>query len=394
MEWGQILVPDGQGVISLAAVAELQTPEGERLLAEASHYNDPLLAVSTLRRTYPAELVRAAVETVDLRRRAAAKVTQPGRMFFAREALEQASGETVALWRARRYAAYESVEDWGCGLGIDSLALAAVTNVCGLDLDPVRIALAQANARSLGIPNVEFSITDYLTSEPRGSAIWVDPSRRSEGRRETDPNAYTPPLNRIIERARGRPLGVKISPAVDTREIPADAEAEFISVAGELKECVLWFGELRSCRRRATILPSGITQEPSGTALPVGPPGSVLYDPDPAVVRAGAVSDLGLMLSAHPIDRTVAYLTGDSPVFTPLAQTLVVEKVIPWNLKDVKRHLREADERVEEIRKRGSQLDADVVRKALKTDGSNPVILVLTRVSGRPVAIVATRLKG
>lgn len=385
---------DAPGVITLEAIAELQTPEAERLLAEAATFSDPLLAVSTLRRSHEPALVRAAVETVDLRRRAAAKLSQPDRMFFSREALEQASGEAVALWRAKRYASYDAVEDWGCGLGVDSMALAGVTQVFGLDTDPIRIALAQANARALGCFNAVFQVADYLASEPTGDAIWSDPSRRSNGRRETDPAAYTPALSHIIERANGRPLGVKISPAVDTRDIPPEAEAEFISVSGELKECVLWFGDLRSCRRRATILPAGITIEPSGSTLPVGPAGAVLYDPDPAVVRAGAIADPGLPLGAHLLDRGVAYLTGDDPVSTPLAQTLAVEAVIPWNLKDVKRHLREAGQRVEEIRKRGSQLDADLARKGLKTEGRIPVIVVLTRAAGRPVAIIATRWKG
>jgi len=387
-------VPDGSGVITLAAIAALETPDGERLLADAARFTDPLAAVSTLRRAYPVELVRAAVEMTDLRRRAAAKVTQAHRMFFAREALEQASGEATALWRAKRYAPYELVEDWGCGLGIDSLALATVTSVAGIDLDPVRIALAQANSRALDRPNAEFVIGDYLSTEPRAPAIWSDPARRSNGFRVTDPSAYTPPLNRIIARANGRPLGVKISPAVDARDIPQEAEAEFISVAGELKECVLWFGDLCSCRRRATVLPAGITLAPSGVAPSVGPPGLFLYDPDPALVRAGAVPDLGLKLGARQIDRTVAYLTGDEPFATPLAQTLVIEAVIPWNPKAVRRHLREAGQRVEEIRKRGSAVDSEAARKALKTDGKQPVIIALTRAAGLPVAIVATRWKG
>jgi uncharacterized membrane protein len=101
-----------------------------------------------------------------------------------------------------------------------------------------------------------------------------------------------------------------------------------------------------------------------------------------------------LKLGARQIDRTVAYLTGDEPFATPLAQTLVIEAVIPWNPKAVRRHLREAGQRVEEIRKRGSAVDSEAARKALKTDGKQPVIIALTRAAGLPVAIVATRWKG
>jgi hypothetical protein len=65
---------------------------------------------------------------------------------------------------------------------------------------------------------------------------------------------------------------------------------------------------------------------------------------------------------------------------------------MPWNLKHVKRHLRANDLRVEEIRKRGSPVDVEDLRKPLKTDGDTPVILVLTRCQGAPTALIARRL--
>lgn len=385
---------DATGILTLPALAALQTPLGEELLRDAAQYNDPLLAVTILRRRYPAELVGVAVEMTDLRRRASGKFANADRMFFAREALEQASGGRIATWRAQRYARYAAVADWGCGLGIDSLALARVTHAVGLDVDPIRVGLAEANARALQRSNVEFHVADYLATSPNTDAIWADPARRRDGRRVTDPDAYNPPLREIIKHAAGRPLGVKISPAVDAGDIPADAEAEFISVDGELKECVLWFGELRTCARRATVLPEGETLAPTGEFVQTAPPGKVLYDPDPAILRAGAVKDLGRMLGAWQMDPSIAYLTGFNPITTPFAQTLIVEATMPWNLKDVKRYLRGANQRVEEVRKRASPVDVDTVRKSLSTDGATPVILVITRVDDKPTAIIATRWKG
>ena len=385
---------EATGIITLPALAALLTPLGDDLLREAERFTDPLLAVTVLRRRYPAELVGVAVEMTDLRRRAAVKFANADRMYFVREALEQASGGKVASWRAQRYAQYSQVADWGCGVGIDSLALAGVTRAIGLDIDPLRVALAQANAGALKRSNAEFHVADYLAIPPHTPAIWADPARRSEGYRVTGPSEYSPPLDRIIEHAAVRPLGVKISPAVAADDIPPDAEAEFISVGGELKECALWFGALRTCSRRATVLPAGETLVPSGEFVQTAPPAQVLYDPDPAVLRAGAVKDLGRKLSAWQMDPAIAYLTGYSPVATPFAQTLMIQAVMPWNLKDVKRHLRGANMRVEEVRKRASPVDVDTVRKALKTDGTDPVILVLTRVDDKPTAILATRWKG
>ncbi|HEY3265678.1 MAG TPA: class I SAM-dependent methyltransferase [Armatimonadota bacterium] len=381
------------GILTLPLLAALQTPEGDDLLKEAARYTDPLLAVTLLRKRFAADLVAAAVEMLDLRRRAAAKFVNADRMFFNRESLEQASHGKVATWRAERFRGVESVADWGCGAGADSLALAKVTHVIGLDIDPIRVSLAAANARVIGRANAEFHVANYLNRPPDAPMIWADPARRQDGRRTNDPMEYVPALEQVVAHAGGRPLGVKVSPAVEADHIPPNVEAEFISVNGELKEAVFWYGDLRTCQRRATVLPEGVTLTPEGELVQTAPPADVLYDPDPAVTRAGAVKDLGRMLGAWQIDPTIAYLTGYSPIATPFAQTLIIRAWMPWNLKAVKRHLRAQNMRVEEVRKRGSAVDTEGVRKALRTDGDTPVILVLTRVEGNPAAILATRWK-
>src|SRR5262249_11287433 len=89
-----------------------------------------------------------------------------------------------------------------------------------------------------------------------------------------------------------------------------DAETEFISVDGELKECVLWFGPLRTIARRATVLPFRATLAIEGKSPePIaGPPRAYLYDPDPAVTRAGLITDLAAQLGAHQLDADLAFL--------------------------------------------------------------------------------------
>src|SRR4051812_13988362 len=100
---------------------------GEELLRRAAEWDlvgDPVRAVTALRRNYPAEQVAAALEQADLRRRARTKFADAGRMLFTRAGLEQASGERVARWRARRFADWETVADLCCGIGGDTGALA------------------------------------------------------------------------------------------------------------------------------------------------------------------------------------------------------------------------------------------------------------------------------
>src|SRR5262245_49147881 len=114
--------------MDLVGLERLLQPDGAAALEEALRLGvderSYLSGHNRLSRRYPGAIVRAALETALLRRRAADKFTRAGRMFFCREALEQASGEPAARHRARRFEPLGRVADLCCGLGGDALALA------------------------------------------------------------------------------------------------------------------------------------------------------------------------------------------------------------------------------------------------------------------------------
>ena len=117
---------------------------------------------------------------------------------------------------------------------------------------------------------------------------------------------------------------MKIAPGVAWGDVAhLGAEVEFVSVGGELKECVLWFGALRTVARRATLLPDGaaLAADEPPPLPPVVSTGQYLFDPDPAVVRAGLVGQLAAELGLSPIDHTVMLLTADRPVDSPFGTT-------------------------------------------------------------------------
>ncbi len=348
---------------------------------------------------YPPAVAKAAVETALLRLRARDKFTDADRMYFTREALEQATSEPVARHRAKRFVAFGRVADLCCGIGADALALAAAgLTVDAVDSDPLRVAMAEANAAALGFADrVRCHVADALAVPlPDAKAAFADPDRRADGRRYLDPEDYTPPLSAL--RARFAPdfaLAVKIAPGVAQADLRGiDAEVEFVSLAGELKECVLWFGPLRTVTRRATVLPGGDTLFAGVLRDP--PPhaevGAFLYDPDPAVTRAGLVPDLAERLGAHPIDPQVQLLTADRHTPTPFATAFRVEHAAPFHAKRLRDYLRRhAVGRVTVI-KRGSPADADDLVRKLKPDGPHHRTLILTRTDGWHAMLVCERL--
>ncbi len=369
----------------------------DRPLSEA----DALSELTRLRRSYPPEYAAAAFELSLLRRRARAKFPIAAHMYFTREALEQSSAAPVAAWRAARLAAYAHVADLGCGIGGDALAFAATgAQVTAVDRDELRLELAAANAAALGLQErISFVQADLLTTDPPlADALFCDPGRRAGGRRRFDPAAYEPPLNHVLSwRERTPALAVKLAPGIDSTDLPSDAEVEFVSLDGELKEAVLWCGPLARHTRRATLLRSADdltthTLEPVAdeAAVPLSEPLAYLYEPDPAVIRAGLVARLANLIGAAQLDPTIAYLTAAVLVATPFARSWPILEWQPFQLKRLRARLRARDAGPVTVKKRGSPLDTDALARQLSGSGSRPLVVALTRLNGQPIALICT----
>jgi hypothetical protein len=382
---------------------QLFSPLGQEALAAAVEIEpkeaDFLPIFQRLARKYPSNIARAAVEQAILRRLAQAKFSTADRMYFTRESLEQATAEPIAQHRASRFINFDHLFDLGCGIGGDTLALARVAPVVGIDIDGTRLHLAAANAEALQLTDrislVQADLTHHPLRFPKASGAFFDPARRLEGRRLRSVEAYQPPIHILREWEPSlEGLAVKVSPAVDLAELAGyDCEVEFVSWRGQLREAVLWFGGLMSARRRATVLPGSHSmhgeRQPS---LPVCPPKAYVYEPDPAVIRAGFVSNLGRQLNAHQIDPTIAFLTSMDHVVSHFARAFRVEAVIPFQLKRLRAELRSRDAGAVTIKKRGSAVDtADLIRR-LRLRGSKEHTVILTRMQGRHIAMIVEPL--
>jgi hypothetical protein len=192
----------------------------------------------------------------------------------------------------------------------------------------------------------------------------------------------------------GFPLAAKIAPGVSRADLAGwDAEAEFVSADGELKECVLWFGPLDTANRRATALPGPHTL--AADAPPPDPPPSevrdFVFDPDPAVIRADLLGLLAGQLGAAAVDHGVAFLTGPHPAASPFADCYQVGHAAPFHAGKLRDYLRQQGIGRVTVLKRAVDLDVNEVTRKLKSDGPEHRTLILTRSLGRVAAIVAVR---
>jgi hypothetical protein len=403
---------------AVAQLAELLAGDGQRLLADTRPDEDPLAASDRLRRTHPARLVPAALTQARLRARAVEKFgADAAAMYFTPDGLEQATRAEVAAHRAARFARLGTgtpVADLCCGIGADLIALArAGMRVTGVERDPLTAAVARANVRALGLSaeiregNAEDVDPAWLAGE--GFAVFCDPARRpsggprgagGRGRRIFDPEAYAPPLSRALEFARrGRGGCVKVAPGIPHELVPEGAEAEWVSWRGDVKEAALWLGDLAEpgaagggrVRRRATLLPSGATlvDEPGLGAPPVTEVGRYLYEPDGAVIRAHLVGEVAAALGGALIDPAIAYVTAGTLTATPFARAYEIDDVLPFSVKRLRAALRERRAGTLTIKKRGSAVDVERLRRDLRPSGDASATVILTRVGEKPYAYLA-----
>lgn len=400
--------------VDLADVALLLEPAGQRALDDATGRMagraDPLAAVESLRRsgTDP-HLASLAVTQAVLRVRARPRFgADADRMLWTEPGLEQATRHSVATHRARRFAELGAgmVADLCCGVGGDLLALlrAAPHRVRGVDADPVTTALATANVAAFELADrAELITADVRTVDLTDvDAAFVDPARRtSSGRRTFDPAAYSPPYEFVAQLAAAVPAtAAKVAPGIPHDLVAAGAEAEWVSDHGEVKEATLWHGPLAGlrgpARRRATLLPRGATvsDDPTAGPPPTGPVGRWLHEPDGAVVRAGLVAEVAAGLDAHLVDPAIAYLTTDARVASPFVTSYEVDAVLPFQLKRLRAALRERGAGDVVVKKRGSAVDVDDLRRRLRLGGDGPTwTVLLTRVGADPVVVLSPTVR-
>ena len=348
-----------------------------------------------------------------LRRRAHSKLG-PGDWLLTEAGLQQASRPVVAQRRARKLAE-QGVTEWvdlGCGVGIDSIAAArAGLTVIAVERDEATAAAARHNLEVFA-PHTEAAVvvadaTNYPVAP--AAAAFLDPARRAghrpdgTARRSSDPDDWQPPWSWVRQFTAGHDRTVaKVAPGIDRDLAGAGTAVEWVSVAGELVEATVWFAGVRLGRsgRTATLLTPGADpwapgaeRQISGSGEPAeaGPVTAWLLEPDPAIIRAGLVGDLGELVAGHVLSPGIAYLSCPDRPDPGWGRVSRVLAELPAKPKPLRAQLRRLGVGSLEIRTRGLDLDPARLRRQLDLAPGGPAAsIVVTRVSGRAAALLVS----
>jgi hypothetical protein len=387
--------------VDLDAFRWLLSPAGQSLLARASRMydgqggSDPIRTATALRKEAEPEHAAAALTQVELRARAQTKFGElAAAMYFTPEGLEQATRFRVAEHRAARLAAAgpSSVLDLGCGIGGDLMAFARTgLTAAGVDQDPLRVAVAEANLDALGLGGA-VQVADGTSLDLTGfGVVFADPARRTARGRVFDIDAYSPPWS-FVESLLERPSCVKVAPGIPHDAVPTGVEAEWVSDEGEVKEAALWSPGLATVRRRATVIRATglatLTDEDDPGDTSVREVQRFLYEPDGAVIRAGLVTAVSAGVGGGLVDEHIAYVTSEQPFSTPFARSYEVLEALPYKEKALRAALRERNIGRLTIKKRGVNVVPDELRRRLSLKGDDEATVVLTRAAGKGVALL------
>ncbi len=365
--------------------------------------DDPLRVQESFRGMFPKKIAEAMGELRALRRRAAQKFQMGRDMYCTKPLLEQASSEPVANHRAQRFAdaGIKIVHDPCCGMGSDSIALArAGVKVKAGDKNDVAVEFARANAEIYRVAElIEFAAADITIDPPGKGALFLDPARRRGARRIMNPEDWSPDPETVSNLIKGRGAAcVKLSPATDLERLfelfPIPDEIEFISYRGEAKECVFWYGKVahKKTERRATMLPEGDFYAGKLDAqAPVGELDAWIFDPDPALVRAGLLGAFAKEHGLCALDPEIGYLTGPTELETPFLRGFQVIAQETLDPKKMRVMLREHKVGRLMVRKRGIAERPQTLEQRFlpKKFGDRQLTLLAMRLGERHIGVLA-----
>jgi len=362
---------------------------------------DPGALNAKLRKAgHDAEVIVEVVNQVALRQKARQKLGPiADSLLLTRQGLEQSSRFDVAKYHARKLGSLASVTDLGCGLGIDSIAFAeAGSTVVAVEKDEVTAKFASSNLARF--PNAEIHRSAAEDFDVKTEGVFLDPARRDlaasgRSRKLLSPEDFSPSIGFAFQQLSRVPGGVKLSPALPHEMVSDRFEATWVSHRGDLVEFSQWSTHPQQFGKRFAVMIDGETElKFTGDEFEAGVSSldEYVYEPDPALIRSHLLGAFALEQGLGLLSQGIAYLTGGERK-SPWLKGYKLIAELPLDEKAISRYLSERSIGSLEIKKRGVDVDPQLMRKRLKLKGSGAATLIATKVGGARKALVCEPIR-
>lgn len=390
----------------------LLTPEARKFLADHALADPVKLALQAAR--YPELPTRELVQQLAARQRVGKKlpswVGNPDVVFPPTLSLEQASSERTARFKARLVSG-QTLADLTGGLGVDAWAFAeTVSTVFYVERDADLARLAAHNLPMLGRKNVRtFSenAPDFLRNHGPFDWIYLDPARRDEARNrvvrleDCTPDVLT--LRPLLLKKAPNVL-LKAAPLLDLdgaiRQLKTVETVHVVAVENEVKELLFALsrrGAEEPEIRAVNLLKNGgengfafRRSEEAAAPVEFSQPGNFLYEPNAALLKAGAFRLLAARFGLRKLHPNSHLYTSDTRrpdfpgrIFSVKTTVKPDRKALHAVLPDGRANLavRNFPASVAELRK-----------KVSLADGGEDYVFATTLADGRHALVVANKV--
>lgn len=391
------------------------SPILEQVQAAFEERTNAVRIAKSLRKTTTPTRSALVMEQAQLRIRARRKFSHADKMFFTRRGLEQASGQRLAEYKARRFTETTNVADICCGIGGDLIALAkrnaesssggSVSRTIGVDNDDLTCLFAQKNLEVNGLASgrVQVEHADFADFDLEAmDGLHIDPDRRTH-ERTVHGNRFSPNLEDVFsEIDSDMSVAIKVAPGTPSElYFPVGLQREWIGDHRECKQQVLWSGpatDKPGHRTATSVAKDGRYSQISIDELELDPTVEVfdsihryIFEPHPAVLAAKLTDIVARQHELRRFTTSIAYLTGDDPTEDPLLTQFEVLEVLPLNIRKTVDVLNSLGVGEVEVKKRGIEtVTADQFAR-MKLSGPNFATIILTRLRRTRIVVIAKR---
>ncbi|MCA0132622.1 THUMP-like domain-containing protein [Winogradskyella alexanderae] len=322
--------------------------------------------------------------------------------------IEQTSSEITAKYKSELISGKTLIDLTG-GFGVDSFYFSKkIKTITHCEINTELSEIVKHNYKSLGIQNItclnENGIDALKRIDSQFDWIYIDPSRRDDSKKKVfllsdcTPNVKTF-QGLFLKYAKN--VMIKTSPLLDIKATRNDLKQvkalHIIAVNNEVKE-LLWILE-RDYEADFRVKTVNITKtkkqefnyafdDESKSNAQISMPLTYLYEPNAAVLKAGAFEILSNILDIPKIHKHSHLYTSENLIDFP-GRRFKIEKVIPFNKKLIaKEKLSKAN-----VTTRNFPLSVGDIRKKFRLkDGGSLYLFFTTNITNEKIVVICTKI--
>ncbi len=305
--------------------------------------------------------------------------------LFTLKSYEQCSSQATAMYKTSLFLKGKLLDLTG-GLGVDDWAFAKAGNeVVSLEPDEELNEIATYNFGLLGVSNIRrtsVKAENYLqNNEQMFDWVYCDADRRPGGKKVFDLSGSVPDILSLLPEIFSctPTLLIKASPMVDItsciKQLKCVERSIVVQWRGEVREVL--FLVKKDFAREAHIsavevnnlghvLQEISTVQTKALMLAENAAYRFLYEPAPAVVKAGLVNEVATSFGLSRVGTNSAYLLGNEEGIAFWGRTFRIQTSMLYKPDVLKKYLQEKNIMKANVAKRDFPLQVDEIRKKFK----------------------------